>query len=548
LLASGNRYGTTGSSIYDGDGKITGYADQDGAQVLWVAYQNDKITAVRDAEGRQVDYTDPSTGSGQVGRLWKVTDVSGDETEYLYNGEGLLTKVIKPGGRESNISYTESGNVQSVKDEDGQGHTFNYGYDNRKGEYYARITLPVGSVKEVWYDDEGDTKRVDIDGETVQTVTKDEETNALTITDAYGQETRQEYDEWDNLKREIYPDGSETTYEYDRTAYHQLVRKNDRGIITEYEYDDDGKFTKLVEAKGMETERITEYTYNTEGNRIKMQLVENAGSAIELIREEDYNDDGNRTRLVEAAGTEFERKTEYAYTDSNLTSVIKYLDESTTVETTMEYDADGNLIKKIDLIGETTYTYTEDGNLDTVTTNQGTWDYDYDAEGQLSIITDPFGNTREREYDEDGNVKAVKVNGETVSTYTYDENGNLRQRTDADGNVYTFDYNADGQLRQRLDPEGTSLQYEYDENGRLVQTIDGNGNEIVREYGYSETSSSGSSCTSCSGNIPLPGGSNASHNPHPASCITHHVSRITHHVLFRFHHKHTIPVIRGRIL
>lgn len=497
LLASGNRRGNTEQALYDAEHRILGYADRDGNQVLWVEYQDDKISAVRDSANRRIEFTYDANG-----RLWKVRDVLGHETEYLYDGEDRLIKVIKPGGWESHITYTDYGDVASVLDAEGRGHYFEFDYDKTKKEYYALVRSTSGRIKEIWYDEEGDTRRIDINGTTVKTIVKDE--NALIITDEQGLKTRKEYDEWENLKKVIYPDESVTTYQYDRSHYHRLMSKHDRGVITEYTYNDNGKLTRAVEAEGTETERITEYTYNAEENRIKMRTIENAGSAMELVTEENYDDDGNRIRLVKAVGTEFERKTEYAYTDGNLTSIIKYLDADTTVETTMEYDTDGNLTKKIDPAGnETSYTYNEDGNLDTMTTVQGNWDYDYDSEGRLWKITDSFNNTREREYDENGNVKVLKANGKIISTYTYDD-GNLIERTDAEGNVYRFDYNADGQMIGQRDPEGTLLQYEYDENGRLEKTTDGNGNEIVREYGPVGASGSGY-CPSC-GSTSLLGG------------------------------------------
>ena len=122
-------------------------------------------------------------------RLASITDEAAEVTTYQYEGERLTT-VLKPGGRESHISYSDAGSVRSVTDEQGEGWTFDYGYDSRKGEYYTRIASSSGTVREIWYDEAGDTKRVALDGETVRTIRKDGD--ALILTDAEGQETRQE--------------------------------------------------------------------------------------------------------------------------------------------------------------------------------------------------------------------------------------------------------------------------------------------------------------------------------------------------------------------
>ena len=497
LASFGDRHGTTATILYDASGKVTGYADRAGTQVIWVDYNSEgRITAVRDAQGTRVEYT-----SNPDGRLATVKDGSGQETTYQYDESGRLAKVSKPGGEESNLTYDASGSVAAVRDQEGKGSAFGYGYDKGKKEYSAQIIMPDGRVKEVWYDEQGDTKRVDLDGTTVQTIRKDG--NALIITDESGLATRKEYDEWDNLTREVSPDGTENTYQYEHT-YQQLVRKTERGVVTEYTYDPDGKLTTLVEAKGTETERVTDYTYNADGNRTNMRLTEAVGSGLQRVTIEDYDDNGNRTRLVEAAGSDLERVTEYTYDlDGNLTRITKYLDGGATAVTEMRYTADGNLEWQRDPSGqETAYTY-EDAKIKTVTTSQGTWTYGY-TDGRLTSVTDPFGQTREQTYNADGQVETVKVNGQTVATYTY-QNGQLTQRTDAMGNVSQFEYNADGQLTQQRDPENREQRYEYDTQGRLWKTIDGNNNEIFREYGPTGATSSGSSCPSCSGNRLLGG-------------------------------------------
>jgi len=48
----------------------------------------------------------------------------------------------------------------------------------------------------VWYDFEGDTRQVDVNGRTIQKIEKDG--RDLIITDENGNITRKNYDEWDN--------------------------------------------------------------------------------------------------------------------------------------------------------------------------------------------------------------------------------------------------------------------------------------------------------------------------------------------------------------
>ena len=502
FLEFGNEswYGQEGTRWYyvlydDATGRMKGYADTDGQQRIWFEYdERGLLAAVHDGGAQRVEY-----GYDGDGRLITVRDVNEAITRFTYDEAGRLRTVTKPSGVATTISYGASHTVSRLEDNQGNITLFSYDYDKRREEYYASVTFPSGEIKEVWFDHEGDTTRVDIDGTTIKTIEKDEERNALIITDQYGQQTRKEYDEWDKLKTVRHPDGSETRYDYDLPK-HRLIRKDGRGVVTEYGYNEDDTLSKLVEAVGTEQERITEYEYRPEGTRSVMRRTENANSTFRTVTEERYNEDGNRMQLKEAMDSAFERVTDYAYdVDGNMSTITKHLANGQTAVTEMQYDAEGNLSWKRGPDGqEISYSYV-DGQLESVTTTSGTWNYAYDDEGRVTTVSDPFGNTRGREYDGDGNVTAVTVNGQTVGTYSY-VNGLLLERTDAAGNTYRFSYNENNQLSRQQDPEGRSLYYDYDEQGRLIHTTDGSGNAIIREYGpVSEGSSS--SCTSCSGGL-----------------------------------------------
>lgn len=130
-------------------------------------------------------------------------------------------------------------NPASVKDRNGKGHFFEFDYDSAKREFYARITTSAGMIKEVWYDRDQETKRVNINGRTVLDIAKDGRN--LVVTDEKGKVTRKEFDEWDNLTRVINPDGSTVTFEYEHTFSKPIRMTDPHGTVAEYEYDDQGK-------------------------------------------------------------------------------------------------------------------------------------------------------------------------------------------------------------------------------------------------------------------------------------------------------------------
>ena len=71
------------------------------------------------------------------------------------------------------ISYNEYGDISQVVDRNDQGHFFEFGYNETKNEFYAMTRTSSGNIEEVWYDQEGDALRVDVNGRTVKQMVKE---------------------------------------------------------------------------------------------------------------------------------------------------------------------------------------------------------------------------------------------------------------------------------------------------------------------------------------------------------------------------------------
>ncbi|MCP4229715.1 MAG: hypothetical protein GY771_06160, partial [bacterium] len=218
VISYGNRTGILGKHLYE-DGKLTGVADRNDNQVLWYEYNTDGLlSAVYDSDNRRVEYgyTD--------GRLTKFKDVLGYETEYEYDDKERLEKIIEPEGRIITVSYDKYNGIASVKNNRGEGFFFEYEYNKAIRRHYTRIRSSAGKVKEVWYDRDYEIRRVDINGRTVQKIDKDG--RILLITDEQGNVTRKDYDEWDNLTKVVYPDGSSASYVYEH-KYNRRIEETD---------------------------------------------------------------------------------------------------------------------------------------------------------------------------------------------------------------------------------------------------------------------------------------------------------------------------------
>lgn len=441
ITAYGDRTGVTRRLLYEpGDnGRLTGVADRNNRQVITYEYNSDsQIAAATDLAGRRVEYT--YTG----GLLTKVKDVLGGETTHTYDTLGRITGSIDAAGRESKVSYDNFGRVASVLDGAGKGQYFRYYYNSGKREYYSRLETSAGYVKETWYDESGATARVNINGRTVKRIVKDGRN--LTIIDEAGNATIKFYDASDNLTKVAYPDGTAVFYEYEPAFNRRSKETDEKGVITTYEYDGTGNLTRKTEAQGAATERVTSYTYDTNGNLL--------------------------TTVTSA--------------DANT--------QATT--TTMTYDASGNLASTTDPEGNvTSYTYDSMGNV--LTKKDGRdkiWTYEYNAKGQLTKAIDPFSRATQFFYDGVGNkIREIDPAGKETGS-TYNGNNKVTSVTDAYGNMTTFAYDADGRLTSQTDAEGKAISYQYDADGRLTKTIDGNGNQITNVY-----DDASGTCPSCSG-------------------------------------------------
>ncbi len=441
LISQGILNREIASYIYaPGDnGKMTGIMTGSGNQVFWIFYNAEgKISSVQDASGRVVEYF------YDAGKLTKVVDVLGNESFYSYDSLGRIESKTDPAARIASIGYNNSGYVASVTDDNGTGTFFEYGYDAGRKEYYSEVTFSSGRVHESWYDRNFDLFQTKINGRTIEKIVRDGRDKLLI--DANGNSTYEEYDEWNNLKKRIYPDSSSVLYEHEPASSKMLKSIDERGIITEYIYDEEGNRLSMIEAKGTETERITEFTYDIHGNPLTEKILGDTNTAESLTIME-YDDDGNMNLLTDPEGN----------------------------TTEFTHDIMGNVLTRTDALGKV-------------------WQNEYNNVGHLVKTIDPLNNIKEIFYDEAGNkVREIDAEGRETD-YEYDGHYNLVKTVDASDNFSIREYNSGDKLVRTVDPEGKENSSEYDLDGRLIKQIDGNNNETI----YVFENNDGASCSSCS--------------------------------------------------
>jgi RHS repeat-associated protein len=454
MTSYGNAYDVKVSLLYEEENPelLTRMTDNHGNTVVTFSYDdvNNKVS-VTDYTNRQVIYTYNPTDQ----KLKKVTDLLGNETTYYYNNNRLTRKKY-PDNSSTHIDYKSNGYVNSVTDDNGAGHFFNYSYDPIKQEYYSKVTTSKGKVEEKWFDKDKRHMRTDVNGRTIKTVKYDGRFKE--VVGLGGAKEIREYDDLDNLIRIVYPDESEISYTYETKAKYSRIetKTNELGVVTRYVYNENGKVTHMYEAEGTDVERVTEYEYFDNG---LLKLVRRVGDS--------------NTQTADA---------ETHFTYDQYGNVLTITDPEQNVTEFREYDAAGNAHRMIDARNKTVL-------------------YDYDDMGNLKSMTDQNGKITHFEYDKRGNLITLTAPNNGIVRYTYDDDKNMTSKTivgdtETDNATTSYIYDTDGNMTQYVDAVGNSRYKEYDSEGRRLLSIDGLGNEM--NYEYDDDVDDSGSCSSCS--------------------------------------------------
>ena len=177
------------------------------------------------------------------GRKTSQKDLTGKETGYTYNRNGMLSQVMENGRCLAAYEYYADGNIKSLRI--GTDLVTDYAYDMNKNLTTIRTTLGGGSIvcdNRYTYDGNG---------------------NRLSKADLQGL-TKYAYDANNQLVQVQYPQGGLENYSYD-AAGNRLGRSAD-GIQENYRYDN---CNRLIQLTRMTTQQETvTYSYDRQGNML----------------------------------------------------------------------------------------------------------------------------------------------------------------------------------------------------------------------------------------------------------------------------------------
>jgi len=270
------------------------------------------------------------------------------------------------------------------------------------------------------------------------------------------------------------PDGLTTNYYYDGAS--RLTKVVHPGIDSagiRYAYNSYGQLTSHTDPLG----RTTTYAYDTYGNLTSITDPLNNTTTLA------YDKLGHVTSRTDPLN----RTTTYEYAlggcggCGGASGVVTKVTDARGKETLMDYDVNGNMIKRTDALGvETDYFYDSLDRLTKITFPSGSGNdttYVYDMAGRMTAVTDPAGRTTTYGYDGLGRQTSVTtpISSPNPSvTYAYHPSGVLNSVTDALGHTTSYDYDAGLRLTRVTHPIGTFqykyTKYFYDSAGRVTKT------------------------------------------------------------------------------
>jgi RHS repeat-associated protein len=377
-------------------------------------------------------------------RFIKVLQEEGDPpvyliTEYKYNDNGLLKKVIYPNGDEKEFVYTNG----YLTNADG----IQFINDSRGNPEY--VIDRKGNSTHYVYDDQN---RI------VEITNPRNEKNIFTYT---GKNlTRIEYGKVDETP------GHFIYYHYDAFDRLELVERQtetDRVKIAQFTYDSEGNRLSVTNAD----EKTTIYSYDP------LNRLETIKGPINPPTKIEYDSLGNRTKIIDANNN----STIYAY--DALGRLISVTDAQPHT-TAYAYDAMGNLTSVTDDMTNTTrYAYDLAGRMIAELRPIGPpFQYFYDPKSRLDYKIDAKNQRTDYEYTSRDWLEKIIYNTDPkrTVTFTHDDNGNIETWSDDSiqpgGPIYTYTYdklNRVDMLTNHL--ASKSLDYDYDPFGNREKLI-----------------------------------------------------------------------------
>ncbi len=432
--------GNTIQAAYDGADRRVSKTDRLGYKTEYDYDAAGHLTGVTDPAGIRT-----SASYDLSGNRLSIVDPNGNTTAYRYDALGRLVVVADPLGNQSTAEYDMRGNRASFTNARGQMITYTYDAANR----LTGIGMPAGAIEHTLDANGNPVASTGADNGTV-TRTFDALNRMVSRTDPYGNTIRYRYDPAGNLTELTYSDNKTVVYTYDDLNRMTQVVDWD-GRTTTYFYDpfSAGRLLRINRPDGSNVH----YYYDEAGRLIGISDLAPDGSII-------YSGRYELNAAGQCISESVDRRLETTFTGG---------------ETGLSYDEAHQLVS----VGGDTLEYDADGNLIRGSIGGDAVDLTYDAANQLTGVGDD-----RYEYDASG-VRIQKSTDEKTVRYVYDTSEDLTrllEEHDAAGNIVARYVYGHG-LVSREGAENSLSVYHFDRRGNTV-ALTGSSGIVTDLYAY----------------------------------------------------------------
>ncbi|MBW8311224.1 MAG: putative Ig domain-containing protein [Rhizobium sp.] len=326
------------------------------------------------------------------GRVLTETDGRGVATTFGYDKLGrLIDQRLVVQGRTEIKTSTFDAWGRTLTDVNAIGQTTTYQYNDAART--LSVTTAEGMTVVTAYNRHGDVVTVTDGAGAATSYHYDAEGRLVRTTDALGQEQQRAYDIRGLLVRTTDATGTDIEYTYDALG-RVLTRTEDAGglnLVTTFTYDGQGRQVDTTDPSGL----LTRTSYDRDGRVITVARDPNG---LNLRTHYVWDQAGQQASVTEGYGTTAARTVVYGYNalGQRVSEAVQMNGNGPDLVTTYAYDANGNLVRRIDAEGNATR-------------------YVYDQANRLAFAIDPLGGVTRNWYDEAGRVVATRRYAALVS-------------------------------------------------------------------------------------------------------------------------------------
>ena len=492
-----------------------------GNEIKFIYNTNNHLNEIIDCSGRTVNLNVDAAG--------RVLEVNlkhkGEERlliAYQYDFAGNLDKIIDALGKSTDIYYE---NHLMTKKTDRNGQSFYWKYDGKITGAKCIETWGDGGILAYTFKyRNGNTLVTDSLGNE-STYYFNEKNLCIQITNPMDGNIFHEYNEFEELIKDIDEEANITAYSYNNSGNLSAVVRPDRsrigfsydakdrlistnypgggsiirafnekdrleavvgidGDVTTFEYDEKGQISEVQDGNG----NLTALEYDEDMNLAKMVLPN------QNVAKWQYDEWGRCTKTSNNGGYEqhfsydaLDRINKIQHADANVTKlrynaydeVIAINDEQRNVR--FEYTPLGSLKMREENGVKVNFEYNTEEDLLAIT-NEHNEKYNFIRNPKGEIIKESGFDGLTRFYNRDRAGKVIKVNrpGDKFTEYEYNPNGNITRAEYNDGTWETFTYNGDGLLIEAAN-QNSLIELERNSAGKVVKEIQ-NGHEVKSKY------------------------------------------------------------------